>query len=234
MSFLWKSSIGRKLVMSVTGICFILFLLFHMAMNLVSIFSPAMYNVICTILGANWYTLIATGVLAAGFFIHILYAFYLTLQNRKARGVERYAAGQKNPGYVTWASKNMLVLGLIVLGGLLIHLFNFWAKMQLVEVLGGHENSLGFHPTNGAALILYTFSNIVYVIIYLIWLGALWFHMAHGFWSALQTIGWTNTVWLSRVKCLSTILATIICLGFAAVVVFYFAVSLGCGGACGL
>lgn len=226
MSFLWKSSIGRKLIMSITGLFFVLFLVFHMSMNIVVIFSPAAYNMICAFLGANWYALAGTMVLAAGFLIHLVYATVLTLQNRKARGEERYEVSKQG---VSWASRNMFVLGVVIILGLVLHLFNFWSKMQLVELMGGHENSLGLSPADGANLILYTFSNPVYVVIYLVWLVALWFHLTHGFWSAFHTIGWSNKVWLPRLKTISNIVATIIFFGFAAVVVYIFGVSLGTG-----
>ena len=146
--FLSNSSLGKKLVMSVTGVFLVLFILFHMSMNITAIISPEAYNMICELLGANWYALAGTAVLALGVFVHFLYAVILTLNNYKARGSQRYAVTVQEPG-VAWASKNMLVLGFIILGGLLIHLFNFWSKMQLVEILGGHENSLGLDPADG-------------------------------------------------------------------------------------
>ena len=123
--WLSNSSIGRKVVMSVTGIALVLFLTFHMAMNLVAVFSGEAYNMICEFLGANWYALVATVGLAALFVIHIIYAFWLTIQNRAARGSERYAVTAK-PKNVEWASQNMLVLGIIVILGLALHFVNFW------------------------------------------------------------------------------------------------------------
>ena len=184
--FLSNSSLGKKLVMSVTGMFLVLFILFHMSMNITAIISPEAYNMICELLGANWYALAGTAVLALGVFVHFFYAVILTLNNYKARGSQRYAVTVQEPG-VAWASKNMLVLGFIILGGLLIHLFNFWSKMQLVEILGGHENSLGLDPADGASLIAYTFSQWYYVVIYLVWFAALWFHLTHGVWSMFQT-----------------------------------------------
>lgn len=89
--WLCNSSIGRKVVMSVTGIALILFLTFHMSMNVVALFSGDAYNMVCEFLGANWYALVATLALAALAVIHIVYAFLLTMQNRRARGNERYA-----------------------------------------------------------------------------------------------------------------------------------------------
>ena len=114
--WLINSSVGRKVVMSITGIALILFLTFHMAMNLVAIISPKAYNWICEMLGANWYALIATAALAGLVALHFIYAIWLTLQNRTARGSERYAVTAR-PKKVEWAAQNMLGLGFIVVVG---------------------------------------------------------------------------------------------------------------------
>ena len=131
--WLFNSSIGRKLVMSITGICLVLFLTFHGCMNVVALFSGEAYNTICELLGANWYAIVATLGLAAFAVLHIVYAFILTFQNRKARGNNKYAVTDK-PATVEWASQNMLVLGIIVVLGLLLHLFNFWYNMMFAEL----------------------------------------------------------------------------------------------------
>ena len=83
--WLSNSSVGRKVVMSLSGLFLILFLTFHMAMNLVAVFSEDAYNMVCEFLGANWYALVGTLVLALGFVVHIIYAIILTLQNRKGK-----------------------------------------------------------------------------------------------------------------------------------------------------
>src|SRR3712207_7762480 len=106
-----NSSVGRKVVMSVTGLALILFLTFHACMNVVALFSGEAYNMICELLGANWYAVAATMGLGALTVIHIVFAFILTAQNRRARGSERYAVTAK-PEKVEWASQNMLVLGI--------------------------------------------------------------------------------------------------------------------------
>lgn len=211
--WLTSSSIGRKVVMSVTGTALVLFLTFHLAMNVVYIFSEEGYNMVCEFLGANWYAVAATVALAALFVIHIVYAFWLNMLNLKARGKERYAVSGKQP--IEWESKNMLALGVIVICGLLIHLYNFWSKMMLVELT--HVGDVA-NAANGSHYIKETFSNPIYVVIYVIWIGALWFHLNHGFWSALQTVGWSGKVWLNRWICISRIYSTIICLGFLAVI----------------
>ena len=88
-----------------------------------------------------------------------------------------------------WAAKNMLVLGIVVLGILAFHLTHFWFKCGWVTA------------------------------IYIIWFVALWMHLTHGFWSAFHTLGWNNNIWISRLKVISYIVATIICLVFVAVAV---------------
>ena len=223
-------------MISVTGIALVLFLTFHMAMNLVALISANGYNMICEFLGANWYALAGTIGLAALFVIHIIYAFWLTMQNRKARGSERYAVVEK-PKNVEWASQNMLVLGIIVIVGLGLHLVNFWSKMQLPELvhnMGGHADMMTLAlAANGVHHIQQTFSCPIFSVLYLIWLAALWFHLTHGFWSAMQTLGWNNKTWIERWKCVSNIYSTLIVIGFALVVVIFCIIGMmGCGACC--
>ncbi|MBQ2051640.1 MAG: succinate dehydrogenase/fumarate reductase cytochrome b subunit [Paludibacteraceae bacterium] len=226
--FILNSSIGRKLVMSITGLFLVLFLTFHMCMNIVALFSAEAYNMICEFLGANWYALVGTAVLAAGFIIHIIYALVLTIQNRKARGNDRYEVTSR-PKSVEWASQNMLALGVVILSFLALHLYHFWAKMQLVELqhMAGANVDTSM-VTNGAYYIQQTFSNPVNVVLYLIALCALWFHLSHGFWSALQSMGLDNKTWFNRVKNIGIVYATILVGGFAIVVIAFFIKSLCC------
>lgn len=215
--WLIKSSIGRKVVMSVTGIALVLFLTFHACMNAAAFFSGEAYNTICELLGANWYAVAATVALTALVAIHFVYAFILTMQNRSARGNNRYAVTDR-PKKVEWASQNMLVLGLIVILGLLLHLFNFWYNMMFAELTG---IAVAHDPADGVAYIQDTFSNPVYVVLYLVWLAALWFHLSHGFWSALQTLGWNGKVWFERWKCIGNVYTTLLILCFAFVVLTF-------------
>lgn len=227
--WLFNSSIGRKVVMSVTGVALILFLTFHMSMNVVALFSGDAYNMICEFLGANWYAVVATLGLAALAVVHIVYAFLLTAQNRRARGTSRYEVTAR-PGKVEWASQNMLVLGIIVVLGLGLHLFNFWYNMMFAELF--HiADPLG-DPADGYGYIRETFSCPFFTVLYIVWLVALWFHLTHGFWSAMQTLGWNGKTWFCRWKVIGTVYATLLVLGFLVVVLFFAGQSLFCGGSC--
>lgn len=206
--------------MSVTGIALILFLTFHASMNVVALFSAKGYNMICEFLGANWYAVVATMGLAALVALHFIYAIWLTVQNRKARGNNRYAVTDK-PAKVEWASQNMLVLGIIVILGMALHLYNFWYNMMYAE-LAGIEGPVS--PTDGVEFIVRTFSNPCFTVAYVVWLVALWFHLNHGFWSALQTLGWNGKVWFCRWRVIGGVYSTLVILMFAAV-----AVAFACG-----
>ena len=225
--WLINSTIGRKVVMAVTGVALILFLTFHMSMNVVALFSGDAYNMICEFLGANWYAVVGTLALAALAVFHIIYAFWLTMQNRAARGNERYAVTAK-PAKVEWASQNMLVLGIIVLLGLVLHFWNFWYNMMFAELVG---TSGLYAPGDGYAWIESTFSCPAYVVLYIVWLVALWLHLTHGFWSAMQTFGWNGKVWFNRWKVIGTVYVTVLMLIFV-VVALKFALCGGCCTAC--
>ena len=215
--WLINSSIGRKVIMSVTGIALILFMTFHCCMNLVALLSGSAYNMICELLGANWYAVVATVGLGALAVCHIVYAFILTAQNRRARGDNRYAVTEK-PAKVEWASQNMLVLGIIILLGIALHLFNFWYNMMFAELVG---MTVAHHPADGFAFIQDTFANPIYVVLYVIWICALWFHLSHGFWSAMQTVGVNGKVWFNRWKAIGLVYVTLLMLCFLIVVLAF-------------
>ncbi|HRF86684.1 MAG TPA: succinate dehydrogenase cytochrome b subunit [Alloprevotella sp.] len=227
--WLCNSSIGRKVIMSVTGIALILFLTFHACMNLVALFSAEGYNMVCEMLGANWYAVAATAGLAALVALHFVYAVILTLQNRKARGASRYAVTDR-PEKVEWAAQNMFVLGVIVVVGMLLHLYNFWFNMMFAELANGgmpYINEVA-SASDGYGMIAYTFSNPVFTVLYLIWFAAIWFHMTHGFWSAFQTLGWNGKTWFCRWKAIGMAYVTVLMLIFVTVALkFAF-----CGGCC--
>lgn len=222
MANIFTSSIGKKLIMSISGLFLIIFLLLHLTINFFSVIDSltgkfgaedGLFALGCEFMSLPVVTVMVP-VLAFGFVIHILYAFILTLSNIKARGgYSRYEVASKAQAE-SWASKNMLVLGIIVLGILAFHLTHFWADMQLKEWTGTEAE-------NPYYLLTATFGQWYNVVIYIIWFGALWFHLTHGFWSAIHTLGWNNDIWFNRWKTIAKVYATILCLGFAFVAIWF-------------
>lgn len=220
MATIFKSSIGKKLVQSISGLFLILFLLLHGTINFFSVIDTftgkfgaedGLFALGCEFMSLPIVTIMVP-VLALGFVIHIAWAIWLTAGNLRARGgVNRYEVSSKAKAD-SWAAKNMLVLGVIVLGLLAFHMNHFWAHMQLQEFMGAEAE-------NPYTLLELTFGRWWVLALYIVWFAALWLHLCHGFWSALQTIGWNNTTWMCRLKVISVVVATLIALIFVSVAV---------------
>ena len=214
------SSITKKLIMSISGLFLIVFLLLHMTINLFSVIdtckgtygaADGLFQAGCDFMALPIVTIMVP-VLAAGFLVHIIYAFILTAGNIKARGgIKRYEGGSKGKAE-SWASKNMLVLGIVVLGLVAFHLNHFWADMQLKEFMGEHAE-------DPYLLLNETFKNWWMVVIYIVWFVALGLHLCHGFWSAFQSMGLSNKNWEKRLIYIGYVFVAIIVLGFSAVAI---------------
>ena len=174
MANIFTSSIGTKLIMSISGLFLIIFLLLHLTINLFSVIdsfngtygsADGLFQAGCDFMALPIVTVMVP-VLALGFIIHIIYAGYLTMCNIQSRGgYKRYEVASKAKTE-SWASKNMFALGIIVLGILAFHLTHFWADMQLKEFMGSEAE-------NPYLLLNVTFGQWWVLVIYIIWFGAL-------------------------------------------------------------
>ena len=226
------SSITKKLIMSISGLFLIVFLLLHMTINCFSVIdsingtygaADGLFAKGCEFMALPIVTIMVP-VLAAGFIVHIVYALILSYGNYKARGEERYAVANKTKA--EWASKNMLLLGVVVLGLVAFHLNHFWADMQLKEFMGEHAE-------DPYLLLNETFKNWWMVVIYVVWFVALGLHLCHGFWSAFQTMGLSNKIWEKRLTYIGYAVVAIIVLGFCATAINAFCqANCCCGGCC--
>ena len=223
-------SIGRKFIQAVSGAFLIIFLLLHATINFFSVIDSftgkfgvvanddklfsagdGLFQLGCDFMSTPVITIMVP-VLALGFLIHIGYGIYLSYYNMRARGgVKRYEVASKAKAD-SWASTNMLVLGIVILGIVFFHLTHFWADMQLKEFTGGEAE-------NPYLLLTTVFGSLFNLIVYLIWFVAVWYHLCHGFWSMFQTVGWSGSAWMKRLKVIGVIVATIICLMFVTVAV---------------
>ena len=223
------SSIGKKFIQAVSGAFLILFLLLHGTINFFSVIDSftGKYGIV-----ANDETLFTSGdglfkygcdfmslpiidimvpVLALGFLVHILYGCWLSYRNIRARGgIKRYEVASKAASD-SWSARNMLILGIIILGFICFHLTHFWAKMQLPEMFG-----IGNFENNPYLLLNATFGHWWVLLLYLVWFAAIWMHLTHGFWSMFHTVGWDNQIWFKRLKVIGVIVASLIVFLFVA------------------
>lgn len=222
MSNFLSSSVGKKVIMSLSGFFLMLFLCIHLTINLFLIIdnSGNLFNQ-----GAHFMTnpavRIIEPILAIGVIVHIVYAFILTIQNYRARPVRYVKSAQA--GNCTWASRNMFILGGMILIFLVIHIYNFWWKMKITG-----DPSLAPVVVNGTementyALVTGLFhSSVAYCLFYILGAVLLGLHLSHGFWSAFQSIGFSKRIWRKRLSFLAIIYAVVIGLGFAIIPLFF-------------
>ncbi|MGL5682314.1 MAG: succinate dehydrogenase cytochrome b subunit [Marinifilaceae bacterium] len=221
MSKALTSSIFRKAVMSLSGLFLISFLCIHLALNLLLIADSTgeMFNLGAHFMATNPIIKVIEPVLAIGFIIHILLAIKLTLENRKSRPV-RYAVSTQ-AGNATWASRNMFILGGLILAFLVVHIYNFWWNIKItgdlpMTLINGEEA----HDTYALVAGLFR-ESVIYCVVYIIGAIFLGFHLAHGFWSAFQSIGLCNGIWRKRLECLAYLFAIVMGVGFGIIPIYF-------------
>jgi succinate dehydrogenase / fumarate reductase, cytochrome b subunit len=209
---IFYSTVGRKLLMALTGLFLCLFLIEHLYGNLLlyKYDSGKTFNEYTELLTGNIIIRTIEYGLFAAFIVHALDALFLTIANRKARPV-RYAVNHRSANS-TWFSRNMGLTGSIILVFLIVHLREFFVPHRFMDVKEDMAYSVAFAFTRSWYASLYIFSMIL--------LGA---HLNHGFQSAFQSMGWVNHKYMNPVRYLGTLFALIMMIGFASFpIMFYF------------
>ncbi len=221
MSKLISSSIGKKLFMSVTGLFLMMFLMVHLTINLLLIFDDTgeLFNIGANFMVTNPIIKIVEPLLAVGFLLHMIYASFLTLTNMKARQVNYKRFNQTKSS--SWASRNMYVLGALILTFLVLHIMNFYWKIKVDHsVAMVHYNGIEMHDTYSLVAGLFK-SCLIYNLLYIAGAVFLGIHLTHGFWSAFQTIGWSSDIWRKRIEVVGKIFAFIIAAGFSIIPLYF-------------
>ncbi len=222
MSNFLNASIGRKFLMSITGLFLILFVAVHLAVNLLLIFDDRgdLFNEAAHFMVTNPAVRIMEPILGLGFLIHILWSFILEYRYWKARPV-KYK--KKNPGAnSTWESRNMFVLGALVLVFLIIHIINFYWVIRFNPDAMEPATISGVEMENTYTLIAELFKDsLIYDIFYVLGAILLGFHLSHGFWSAFQTLGLNNSHWMKRLQVIGKIYAIIVAVGFSVIPLYF-------------
>ena len=224
----WKhfftSSIGKKLIMGLTGIFLISFLIVHCGLNAMIYFNDSgeTFNHWAHFMGSNLIIRVMEIGLFAGILIHIVQGLVLWAQNSRARPV-KYAVNNATANS-KWYSRSMGLLGTLVLLFLILHLYHFWTPSRLGGIAGIHslqETRLGAEYNGQEVHDLYAemlkvFQNNSWVvIIYVLGVISLFWHLLHGFQSAFQTFGLNHKKYTPLIKGLGIGYSVIICLLFA-------------------
>ncbi|UTW68065.1 succinate dehydrogenase cytochrome b subunit [bacterium SCSIO 12643] len=205
----FSSSVARKFWMAITGFFLVTFLIVHLTINLFLFVGPELFNEASHFMATNPLIQIMQYVLAAGFLVHIVMGIKLTRQNAAARPV-KYAYENASVSS-TWASRNMIITGLLVLVFLVLHLRDFFYELKFTD-----------HVSDDYVLVTSLFSIWYYAVFYVLAFIGLGIHLNHGFQSAFQSVGWKNSKWKGLLQTLGTVYSAVIAIGFSAIAIYFF------------
>jgi len=210
---LFNSSIGKKIVMALTGIFLVVFLVVHCYVNANVFFEnpDVNFNKAAHFMGTNFLVRVTEIGLFAGFLLHIVQGYKLEFQNRSKR-TSRYAvtAGNKTS---KWYSRSMAILGTLILLFLIVHLAHFWVPSRItglekVTYEGKIYHNLYLEMQN-------VFAQPWAVALYILGCFSLSWHLLHGIQSASQTMGWTTKNYFPLIKKTGVVFSIIVPLIFA-------------------
>ena len=228
MNSFYTTSIGQKFLMSITGLFLILFLIVHLTVNSMIVFdeSGVLFNNAAHFMATDPLIGIIEPVLAIGLILHFLFASIITYQNQAKRDINysafgRYKSRKASKGSA-WTSRNMYVLGAVILTFLVIHLINFFWKMKFTgDPLLEQSTNLGSDVENAYALVTTKFIEWKWLVgVYVIGAVALGLHLHHGVWSSFQTLGWSNRRWRRNWNRIGIVISVLFAGGFAFIPLF--------------
>lgn len=208
----YRTTIGKKVVMAVTGLILVGFIIAHMLGNLKAFDSPEHLNEYGAFLREVGYPLLgpeqalwtARIILLTSLILHVTAAAQLTIRDRQSRQ-ERYV--QFRPVQQSYASRTMRWGGIIILLFVIYHILHFTTGQAHPDFREGdvyHNLVVGFQ-------------NPLVVLFYILAVGALMFHMYHGIWSMFQTLGLNNARWNRLLRALSAVISIGVFIGFISV-----------------
>jgi succinate dehydrogenase / fumarate reductase cytochrome b subunit len=213
----FSSSIGKKLIMGITGLFLISFLVVHCFLNSFVFFDKtgALFNIGAHFMATNWIIRAMEVVLMLGLLLHIWQGLRLTFENQAARPV-KYAYNNGNANS-KWYSRSMGLLGTLLLMFLVVHLSDFWIVSRFSGIdqfngVAGHDPNAGEDLYN---VMKVKFSEPWRVILYVLAMASLAYHLLHGFASTFQTLGWNHKKYTPIIKGIGVWFSILIPLLFA-------------------
>ena len=214
-STLLKSSIAKKVAMALSGLFLISFLALHFSINLTSVFSADVFNESSHFMGYNpLIQFLMQPILAFGVVFHFVMGFVLEIKNNAARPIG-YA---KNNGAAnsTWASRNMIISGSVVLAFLGLHFYDFWFPEMVYKYVDANP----LDPTRYYTELVHKFESPVRTGLYCVAFFLLFLHLWHGFNSSMQSVGFNNKFSIALHK-LGYAFAIIVPFGFIFIALFH-------------
>ncbi len=218
------TTIGRKILMALSGFFLMFFLLQHLTINMLSVISPDTFNEVSQFMGTNPVVQFALQpVLIFAVFFHFIMGIVLELQNRRARTV-KYAYNKPSANS-NWMSRNMIYSGLVVLAFLGLHFYDFWVHEITEKYIDGDMTGL-IDPNNPNSGYRYydelseKFIDPIRVIIYIISFVLLALHLLHGFQSSFQSVGVSKGK--NFIKKFGNAFAIVVPAGFIFIAIFHF------------
>lgn len=208
----FRSSLGKKLLMAVTGLFLISFLIIHCTINAFVFLQDGghTFNEAAEFMGTNPIIRTMEIVLFLGFIVHIVDGLKLHFENKSKRPVAYAVVDGKNS---TWYSRSMGLLGTLLLLFLVMHLSHFWFNARIVGSIPSQMTM--FEKMKEV------FASPIPVVVYVIGCGSLAYHLMHGFQSAFQTLGWNHPKYMPTVQLIGNIYAIVVSLIFAAMPVAF-------------
>jgi succinate dehydrogenase / fumarate reductase, cytochrome b subunit len=217
------SSIGQKLVMSLTGLFLIIFLVIHLIGNLqlLNDDNGESFNVYAYFMTHNPVIISVSYGLYFFILLHAILGIVIAIRNRKARGPKRYAVQTtSNTGF---ASRNMALLGSLIFVFLVIHMGNFWYQMKFTNNLPMiRYEGYSYDVKDLYQRVSVTFTQVWFVVLYVISMVVLAFHLLHGFQSAFQTLGWNHRKYTPILRVIGIIYAIVVPIAFAIIPIAFY------------
>lgn len=204
----------RKSMIALTGLFLCIFLIVHLSANCILVLPEEMarelYNAYSTTLRESPLIKIVAYVLYLSIIVHVVYAVLVTIRNRRAKPTS-YAVNHTQENS-SWASQNMMLLGLFVLLFIVVHLANFWARIKLGMGEAVGTDAHGYVDVYEVTYSL--FQNIYYVVFYAALMVPLGYHLHHGLKSAFKTLGFYHKAGLQVLAKVAVIYALVMSVGF--------------------
>jgi succinate dehydrogenase / fumarate reductase cytochrome b subunit len=212
MKFLTASSVGRKILMAVTGQAMIIFITVHVLGNS-TIFFGGLNSYADKLHSLPLLVWITRVVMFTALSIHVFFSITLTLENRKAKP-DAYAVNKNLKA--TFASKNMIWTGLIIGAFLLYHLLHF--TLQVIDpALSAGSNADALGRPDVAAMVISGFQIFSVAVIYIAAMIALVLHLTHGIQSSFQTLGLNNERTMPAMTRAGSVTAIVLFLGYISI-----------------